>query len=94
MVAKQLLGLERHFVFVPTSRQRLPEVALLAAVLPPMPTSFWDRRPRRTSGRLRHVLAQEGFPEDYPLERRFRRKASVTAHLPKGIKAYRRQKAA
>lgn len=102
LVAKQLLGLGRQFVFAPTSRQRLPELALLAAnmltylaaVLPPLPTGFWDRRPRRTPGRLRRVLAEEGFPKDYPLDGRLRKKQSVTAHLPKGVDAHRRQKAA
>lgn len=102
LVAKQLLGLERQFVFAPSSRQRLPQMALLAAniltylaaVLPPMPTGFWDRCPRRTPGRLRRVLAHEEFPQDAPLDGRIRKKASVTAHLPKGIQAHRRQKAA
>ena len=102
LVAKQLLGLQRQFVFASTSRQRLPELALLAAniltylaaVLPPLPTGFWDRRPRRTPGRLRRVLAEEGFPEDYPFDGRLRKKRSVTAHLPKGVEAHRRQKAA
>ena len=102
LVAKQLPGLERQLVFAPTGRRRLPELALLAAhiltylaaVLPPLPTGFWDRRPRRTPGRLRRVLAQEGFPEDYPLDGRIRGKASVTAHLPKGVEAHRRRKAA
>jgi hypothetical protein len=101
LVAKQLLGLQRQFVFAPTSRQRLPELALLAAnilthlaaSLPPMPTGFWDRQPQRTAGRLRRVLAQSGFPKDYPLDGRLRKKQSVTGHLPKGIDAHRRQKA-
>jgi len=55
LVAKQLLGLQRQFVFAPESCQRLPELALLAAniltylaaTLPPMPTGFWDRRPKK-----------------------------------------------
>lgn len=92
----------RPFVFAASSRQRLPELVLLAAniltylaaVLPPLPTGFWDRRPKRTPGRLRRVLAQAGFPEDYPLDGRIREKQAVTAHLPKGIKAHGRQKAA
>ncbi len=102
LVAKQLLGLQRQFVFASTSRQRLPELALLAAniltylaaVLPPLPTGFWDRQPRRTPGRLRRVLAEEGFPKDYPFDGRLRKKRSVTAHLPKGVEAHRRQRAA
>jgi hypothetical protein len=93
LVAKQLLGLERQFVFALASRHRLPELALLAAniltyvaaVLPPLPTGFWDRQPKRTPGRLRRVLAQTGFPEDYPLDGRIRKKQSVTRHLPKGV---------
>ena len=100
-VARPLLGLERQWVFAPESIWRLPELALLAAnillylaaVLPPMPTGFWDRQPQRSPGRLRRVLAQGGFPQDFPLDGRIREKHSVTAHLPKGIEARRRQKA-
>jgi len=58
-----------------------------------MPTGFWDRQPQRSPGRLRRVLAQGGFPQDFPLDGRIREKHSVTAHLPKGVQAHRRQKA-
>jgi len=100
-VAKPLLGLERQWVFAPESIWRLPELALLAAnillylaaVLPPVPTGFWDRQPQRSPGRLRRVLAQAGFPQDFPLDGKIREKRSVTAHLPKGVQAHRRQKA-
>ncbi len=55
LVAKQILGLQRQFVFATESCQRLPELVLLvaniltylAATLPPMPTGFWDRRPKK-----------------------------------------------
>lgn len=55
LAAKQILGLGRHFVFAPESCQRLPELSLLtgnmlthlAASLPPMPTGFWDRCPKK-----------------------------------------------
>lgn len=55
LVAKQMLGLHRQFVFAPEACCRLPELALLlaniltylAAVLPPMPTGFWDRHPKK-----------------------------------------------
>ena len=100
LVAKQMLGLHRQFVFAPESCGRLPELALLlanvltylAAVLPPMPTGFWDRRPKKTSGRLRRVLAGSFFPKDALSDPQLRKKASVTGHLPKGVAAHRRQK--
>jgi hypothetical protein len=100
LVAKQMIGLHRQFVFAPVSCLRLPELALLvaniltylAAVLPPVPTGFWDRHPKRTSGRLRRVLARADFPNDYPFDSRLREKHSVTDHLPKGFLAHRRVK--
>lgn len=101
LVCKQLLGLQRQFVFATAARFRLPELGLLAAnilahlaaELPALPTGFWDRQPKRTPGRLRRVLAQAGFPKEYPLDGRIREKQAVTAHLPKGVAAHRRRKA-
>jgi len=101
LVCKQLLGLQRQFVFAAAARFRLPELGLLAAnilahlaaELPALPTGFWDRQPRRTPGRLRRVLQQVGFPKEYPLDGRLREKQAVTAHLPKGVAAHRRHKA-
>lgn len=101
LVAKQMLGLHRQFVFAPESCQRLPELAMLvgnilsylALVLPPIPTGFWDRRPQKTTGRLRRVLARAEFPKVALNNGQIRKKNSVTAHLPKGIAAHRRQKA-
>ena len=98
---KQLLGLQRQFVFAAAARFRLPELGLLAAniladlaaELPALPTGFWDRQPRRTPGRLRRVGSQAGFPKDYPLDGRLREKQAVTAHSPKGVAAHRRHKA-
>ena len=101
LVAKQLLGLHRQFVFAEQSCWRLPELALIAgnlltiqaALLPPTPTGFWDPLPKRTPGRLRRVLAHSPFPEAMLRSGRVRRKAAVTAHLPKGIHAHRRTRA-
>ncbi len=108
LVAKQMLGLHRQFVFAPESCQRLPELAMLvgnvlsylALVLPPMPTGFWGHRrcgfaercPQKTTGRLRRRLARTHFPKVALNHRQIRKKNSVTAHLPKGIAAHRRQK--
>lgn len=102
LTAKQMVGAARQFVFAPQSQQRLPMLALLAgamltylaATLPATPTGFWDRRPQPTAGRLRRLLARTPFPETYPWPEPIRKKASVVAHLLKGILGHRRQKAA
>lgn len=100
--AKQMLGAARQFVFAPESRQRLPEVALLAgsilaytaATHPALSTGFWDRAPRPTSGRLRRVLAHVHFQDLQGLPQQLRKKQSCTAHLPTGVRGHRRQKKA
>lgn len=55
LAAKQMLGLHRMFVHASASVWRLPELALLmgnvltimATILPPMPSGYWDRRPKK-----------------------------------------------
>lgn len=55
LVAKQMIGLHRQFVSAFACCYRLPELALLAAnvltylaaVLPAIPTAFWDRHPKK-----------------------------------------------
>ena len=97
--AKQMVGAHRQFVHNPESIQRLPELALfagsllsfLAATLPPTPTGFWDRQPKRTPGRLRRTLFGKLFPKDAQLSERLREKHSATAHLPKGNLARKQQ---
>lgn len=96
-----MIGLHRHFVFNLTCCWRLPELALLAGnilthvamLVPSLPTGFWDRRPKKTLGRLRRALGKSGLPQNHPFHPRLRPKASKTDHLPKGIEAHRRQKA-
>jgi len=101
LAAKQMLGASRSFVFANQSRVRLPQLALLAgnvlsyvaATSAPVATGFWDRCARPTCGRLRRMLARLHF-SDLPLpEGQIREKASVTAHLQKGVRAHRRKKA-
>lgn len=98
LVAKQTLGLHRHFVWALLSIIRLPALALLAAniltylatVLPPVPTGFWDRAPqKKTPGRLRRVLAQADFSTLDLSDSQIRKKNSYTAHLPVGFAARR-----
>jgi hypothetical protein len=55
LAAKQMLGLRRHFDIAPERCQRQPELALLVgnvlthlAALPPLPTGFWDQRPKKS----------------------------------------------
>lgn len=100
LAAKQMIGAHRAFVFAEEVCQRLPELALLAgailsyvaAVLPAIPTGFWDRVPQPTAGRLRRFLARCGFPTDFTLPPEIRQKASFTDHLPKGSSLFRRSK--
>jgi hypothetical protein len=100
LAAKQMIGLHRQFVFADESCFRLPELALLAgnilthtaALLPPLPSGFWDRTPQATPGRLRRVLAQAIFPNLADFDPQLRKKNVDTDHLPKGVAAHRRQK--
>jgi hypothetical protein len=102
LAAKQMIGLHRQFVFSEKSSFRLPELALLAgnilahmaAILPPMPSGYWDRTPKATPGRLRRVLSRVNFSSLGPLAPELRKKNSVSDHLPKGILGHRRVKAA
>jgi hypothetical protein len=97
LAAKQMVGAHRQFVHADESIQRLPELALLAgsilsflaATTPVAPTGFWDRQPKRTPGRFRRTLMGRPFPQSYPLPEQLRKKASFTAHLPKGFLARR-----
>lgn len=100
LCAKQMLGAERQWVFGEESRYRLPELALLAGAIlsyaaasgEACPTGFWDRTPRATPGRLRRVLGQADFPQDFAFPEQVRQKASVTEHLPKGVLGHRRHR--
>ena len=100
LAAKQMLGAHRAFVFGDESRHRLPELALLAgnvlayvaATTAAVATGFWDRRCRPTCGRLRRILLRVDFPVIPIPAEPLRKKASVTAHLPKGVQGHRRQK--
>lgn len=102
LASKQMIGLHRQFVFADESCNRLPELGLLAgnilthtaATLPPMPTGYWDRTPKATPGRLRRVLAKAIFPNLDELDPELRKKNSASDHLPKGVDAHRRTKAA
>lgn len=99
LAAKQMVGAHRAFVFGDESRHRLPELALLAgnvlayaaATATAVATGFWDRCCRPTCGRLRRVLLRVDFSAIPVPEGPLRKKASVTAHLPKGVQGHRRQ---
>lgn len=100
LTAQQMLGAARQCVFAPESRPRLPALVLragsslssTAAPQPALPTGFWARAPKPTSGRLRRVLAQGHCAELVELPPQLRKKHSPTAHLPKGVLGHRRQK--
>ena len=78
----------------------MPELAMLAgnvlsyvaACSQPIAMGFWDRCAHPTCGRVRRVLARMHFSDLPVLSGQLRKKDSPTAHLPKGVKAHRRQK--
>ena len=102
LTAKQMLGAARQFGFAPESRQRLPDLALvagailmyIAATQPAIPTGFWERVPKPTSGRLRRFLSQVHGADFVGLPEQLRKKQSPTAHLPKGVCGHQRQQKA
>jgi hypothetical protein len=100
LAAKAMLGTDRAFVFGKDSRVRLPQLALLAgnvlsyvaATSAPVASGFWDRCAHPTCGRLRRVLSRVHFSELPVPEGQLRKKKSMTAHLPTGVKGHRRTK--
>lgn len=101
LASKQMIGAHRQFVSSEESSYRLPELTLLAgsiltylaATLPPIPTGFWDNKPKRTPGRLRRLYKNIPFSNlSQPKSGQIRKKASRTDHLPKGILGHRRSK--
>lgn len=100
LIAKSLLGAQRQFLHSTDTGSRFFALALLAAcmlayfaaILPPLATGFWDRKPKASAGRLRRFLHASTFPLTFPLPERLRLKASPTSHLLKGIFAHRRAK--
>ncbi|MCP4143004.1 MAG: hypothetical protein GY755_22400 [Chloroflexi bacterium] len=101
LASKQMIGAHRQFVSSEESVYRLPELTLLAgsiltylaATFPPIPTGFWDHKPRRTPGRLRRFYKNIPFSNlSQPNSEQIRKKASRTDHLPKGVHGHRRSK--
>lgn len=100
LARKPMVAAQRQFLLAPETRQRLPELALLAdslltglaALHPTLPTGFGDRKPQPTPGRFRRALRRRPFPQSYPLPEQLCQKAAVTDHWPKGILGHRRQK--
>jgi hypothetical protein len=85
LAAKQMLGLQRQFVFAPTSVWRLPELALLlgnvltvvAALLSPIPTGYWDRHPKKRLAASDASCAKPIFPFHTPWRGEFEKKRPV-----------------
>jgi hypothetical protein len=93
LVAKQLLGFHRQFVWAADMRFRWPELSLVAAgiltyvaatIRTPSPAGWWDHHPKPTAGRLRRQLMQVDWRQ-VPLADQLCKKRSMTSHLPKGF---------
>ena len=83
LVAKQLRGMQRQFVFNRVARERLLALSLiagnmltwLARLSEAQPTGFWNKKPQQTPGRLRRRLAQLNFSKLTPNNPRILKKS-------------------
>jgi hypothetical protein len=100
LAAKQRRGAQRACVCGSESRHRRPELALLAgtgltsvaATAAAVATGCGERCCRPTCGRLRRVLRRVEFSAVPVPGGPRRKKASVTVHVPTGVRGHRRQK--
>ena len=100
LVAKQLLGMNRQFVYAHQSCWRLGELAFftgnilawLAGILPQLLLVFGTETPKKTPGRLRRRLSRTVFSFELLSQPELRKKNSTTGHLPKGFQAHHRRK--
>ena len=95
LAAKQMIGLHRQFVFAQESCQRLPELALLAgniltylaAVLPPMPTGFWDRHQKKHQAVCAGSWPAPIFSLSTKKMAEFAKRTPSLSTYPRGLKA-------
>ena len=95
LAAKQMIGLHRQFVFAQESCQRLPELALLAgniltylaAVLPPMPTGFWDQHPKKRQAACEGSWHAPIFSLSTKNRVEFAKRTPSLSTYPRGLKA-------
>jgi hypothetical protein len=93
LVAKQLLGGHRMFVFENEMRFRLPELIFVAASIlmvvagnsETMPSGWWDTKPKPTAGRLRRELSKVRDLPLLNLPSQLRKKNFFTSHLTFGF---------
>jgi hypothetical protein len=93
LVAKQMIGLHRQFVFNPLACCRLPELALLAgnmltylaAVLPATPTGFWDRHPKKHLDGFDALWQRRIFPNITHLTSEFEKSTPLLPTYQRGF---------
>ena len=93
LVSKQLLGCQRQFVFAPTSCWRLGALAFLvgniltwlAAVLPPQPTGYWDRHPKKHLAGYAGSWPGQFFQKMAFLSGNFEKSGRQRAIYPRGL---------
>jgi len=94
LVAKQILGLHRHFVWAVLSCTRLPALALLvantltylAATLPALPTGFWDRQPKKRQAVSVASWLARIFPMTTRLMANFAKSTPIPTICPRALR--------
>lgn len=92
LVAKQLLGCGRQFVFHPLCCWRLGELAFLAGnlltwlamILPPQPAGFWDLRPKKRPAGSEGSWLRPFFQKKRWLTLNFEKNGRLPAIYPRG----------
>lgn len=92
LVAKQLIGCHRQFVFHPVSCVRLGQLAFLvgnvltwlALTMPAFPTGFWDRNPKKRLGGLDGSWLSRIIQKSSSLRSEFARNGLFQPIYPKG----------
>jgi hypothetical protein len=94
LAAKQMIGVQRQFVFAPVCCLRLPQLALLAgniltllaALLPALPSGFWDRQPKKHQDVYAASWPKPLFPKMPPATPKFAKNAPSPTIYPRAFR--------
>lgn len=95
LVAKQLLGCQRQYVFSTTSCWRLGELAFFAAnlltwlalTMPLIPSGYWDRQPKKRPGDSEESWRSRFIQKSFLLKSEFEKRSRLPTICPRELMA-------